>query len=319
MAAHPTPEYLAEDSGPTLIAISVLFIVLDSIFVALRFYARNLNHSPIGLDDFIVPFGWFNHVGLCILGITMVYDAGVGRHLAYNMNKDPHIMVHWAKSLYALEWLYLASAALPKISICLLYLRIFNNRAAKAATHAVIWIIIANWIIFIVATSLQCRPFAYQWNKKIRGGNAVIMLLPIKTIWGLKVSRARKGGVLFIFSTGSVGIVASCIRMASFFQTDAFQDNTWASVKLVGWSIIEPGMYLAAANFVRLRPVMALVGRKLHIKDICGSFSKRRSTNNISGIKNIRLGALLSSHSGFNKIDTEAEGASTKGIMHSNV
>jgi hypothetical protein len=71
MTAHePTPEYLAEYSGGTLIAISVLFIVLDTILVALRFYARHLIRSPICLDDFIVPFGWLTHVGVCILGIS---------------------------------------------------------------------------------------------------------------------------------------------------------------------------------------------------------------------------------------------------------
>jgi hypothetical protein len=44
----------------------------------------------------------------------MVYHAGVGRHLIYNMQKDPHIIVARAKSLYALEWLYLPSCALPR-------------------------------------------------------------------------------------------------------------------------------------------------------------------------------------------------------------
>jgi hypothetical protein len=154
---------------------------------------------------------------------AMVCDAGVGRHLVYNINKGPHIMVHWAKSLYALEWLYLASVALPKISICLLYLRIFNSRTARISTHVVIWAIVINWVVCLVATSLQCRPFAYQRNKKIRGSkcinqgalyqassapdiatDVVILLLPMKTIWNLEVSTAQKWGVLYIFSTGSV-------------------------------------------------------------------------------------------------------------------
>jgi hypothetical protein len=84
-----------------------------------------------------------------------------------------------------------------------------------------------------------------------------------------------------------------------------------ASVKLVGWSIIEPGMYLAAANCVRLRPVMLLVGRKLHIKSIYALFSKRiLSTNNTFGMSNIRLDILSSSRLWLNGIDKEIpEGA----------
>lgn len=135
-SAHYSTEYLAEDRGRTLISISVLFILLDTIFVALRLYGQRIARAPIGLDDFIIPLAWFTHIGLCILGISertalycvlilnillvMVHEAGVGRHLAYNQRTDPTILVSWAKSLYALEWLYLPSVALPKISILLL-------------------------------------------------------------------------------------------------------------------------------------------------------------------------------------------------------
>lgn len=153
----------------------------------------------------------------------MVYDAGVGRHLVYNMEKDPQIIVSWAKSLYALEWLYLPSCALPKISVLLLYLRIFADRGARLASHAVIWVVIANWIAYLIACSLQCSPFEYQWNKKLSGGKCInlpllyklssvaniatdltALVLPIKTIVNLRVSTARKLGLLFIFSAGSV-------------------------------------------------------------------------------------------------------------------
>jgi hypothetical protein len=65
-----SPEYLAEDSGQILVAISILFICSDTVFVALRFYARRMIRSSTGLDDFIIPFSWMTHVGLCVLGIS---------------------------------------------------------------------------------------------------------------------------------------------------------------------------------------------------------------------------------------------------------
>lgn len=70
-----SPEYLAEDSGKTLVAISALFICLDTIFLGLRFYTQKLTRAPLGLDDFVIPFAWLTHVGLCILGISKCSTA----------------------------------------------------------------------------------------------------------------------------------------------------------------------------------------------------------------------------------------------------
>ena len=52
-------------------------------------------------------------------------------------------------------------------------------------------------------------------------------------------------------------MIGACIRMATFFQTAIFVDNTWASVQLMTWTCVEPGMYLIAACLVKLRPVLS--------------------------------------------------------------
>jgi hypothetical protein len=153
----------------------------------------------------------------------MVKESGVGRHLAYVMHTDPTQVTSWAKSIYALEWLYLPAVALPKISILLLYLRIFQNRAERMISHALIYIVLINWIAYLIAASLQCFPFAYQWDKTIKGGTCVdqpvfyrtvsapniatdlvILLLPIRMILELKTSSSRKVGLSLVFLSGSV-------------------------------------------------------------------------------------------------------------------
>ena len=77
------------------------------------------------------------------------------------------------------------------------------------------------------------------------------------------------------------GLIGSCVRMSTFFHHDAFTDNTCklmgiserdiltkpysslgASVDLMGWSVIEPGMYLIAACLLTLRPVLRKVSPK---------------------------------------------------------
>jgi uncharacterized membrane protein (DUF485 family) len=66
---HISAEYHAENQGHVLVAVAILFIVLDILFVALRSYAQRLNEASIGLDDMIIPFAWLSRIGLCILAI----------------------------------------------------------------------------------------------------------------------------------------------------------------------------------------------------------------------------------------------------------
>ena len=45
------PGYFEQNIGATLVAISAVFITLDTIFVGLRFYSRRLSDTPWGWDD----------------------------------------------------------------------------------------------------------------------------------------------------------------------------------------------------------------------------------------------------------------------------
>lgn len=49
------------------------------------------------------------------------------------------------------------------------------------------------------------------------------------------------------------GIIASIIRASVFFRTAAFADRTWASVDLIGWSIVEVGSYVTTNCLLHYR------------------------------------------------------------------
>jgi hypothetical protein len=63
------PAFLAEDRGPSIIATASVMIILGTVFVGLRFYARYLTSTSFGIQDVIVPFAWLAEVGLCINGV----------------------------------------------------------------------------------------------------------------------------------------------------------------------------------------------------------------------------------------------------------
>lgn len=236
--ASYSPAYLAEYSGDRLIAVSISFMIAAFLFTTLRFLARRETSSVLGWDDYLIPPALVANLGMCIHGIgesgqsessrcthaptVMVRVARVGYHLPAVLMHSPSKLATWAKCIYALEWIYLAAVALPKLSILCLYLRIFVKKPYRMATYVLIGMVLSNWLAFILASTFQCSPVEYQWNKKIHGHcfdvqmyykfvnvpnivtDAGMLVLPMPMVWQLNASRTRKLGLTFVFLTGSV-------------------------------------------------------------------------------------------------------------------
>ena len=150
----------------------------------------------------------------------MVKIAGVGYHIA---TVSPATLIHWAKCVYALPWIYLTAVLLPKMSILCTYLRVFTHRNLRLATYALMAIVIASWLGYGLGITFQCHPIAFAWDKQIPGGTCynveafykavngpliatdVVMIgLPIPMVWHLQTTRLRKAGLTLAFMAGSV-------------------------------------------------------------------------------------------------------------------
>lgn len=77
MSTHPptassplTKVYLAEYIGDRLISVCIVFMVLEIICVGLRFVARHLCRTAMGLDDLLVLPSLVFCLGLTALGIS---------------------------------------------------------------------------------------------------------------------------------------------------------------------------------------------------------------------------------------------------------
>ena len=236
-----TTKYPHENDGATLIAICAVLLVLETAFVGLRYYARHLTTAGLGQVDLVIFVAWLSNIGLCILcigqycppqdfrplnrsaNLVAVREAGAAQHLAYVIQHHPAQTGAFAKCLFALEWLYLASCSLPKISILVFYLRIFTKRHTRLTCYFLIVFVCASWVAYLIAAHLQCMPLAYLWNKSIHGGHcfnlqasyksssvpnivtdAVMIFLPIPTVIALQVALIKKIGLIFVFLVGSV-------------------------------------------------------------------------------------------------------------------
>lgn len=240
LAAQDSPEFLAEDVGPTIIATASLMMIFCTLFVGLRYWARYLTQTRFGAEDVIIPFAWLAEMGLCVVGIgmswnplirecrpnsiiVMVKKAGTGRHMDYILMTDPGKITEHYKGIMINEVLHPAAVAFPKLVVVLLFLRVFTNRLERYAAWTLVAAVGATWFSFTVASCFQCTPFAYNWDKTIPGGkcfnviafaysssvpnivtDVAVLFLPIRTVLDLKVSIGRRIGLLLIFLTGSM-------------------------------------------------------------------------------------------------------------------
>ena len=60
-----TNERLVEYNGGPITVTAITFIVLNTIFVALRFLSRHYQRAPFGVDDILIFLAWLLIMGLC--------------------------------------------------------------------------------------------------------------------------------------------------------------------------------------------------------------------------------------------------------------
>jgi hypothetical protein len=163
----------------------------------------------------------------------MVKYAHTGRHLAYIVTVDPERILEHFKGILIIEATYPAAVAFPKLLVVLMYLHILTNRYERMAAKVLAGIILATWISYTIATVFQCSPIAFSWNKTLPMGRCfniraylnsssapniftdlVVLLLPLRTVWGLKISTGRRVGLLMIFLMGGMYVYRSSFAYA---------------------------------------------------------------------------------------------------------
>jgi hypothetical protein len=113
--------------------------------------------------------------------------------------------------------------ALIKFSILIFYRRLFPGRGFLIALLSVGGFVLAWWITNVTITFLQCRPFAYHWDKTIPEGKCLntfatlvslailnmitdvaILSLPVTRVWKLQMPIHQRLAVIGIFMLGGL-------------------------------------------------------------------------------------------------------------------
>lgn len=113
--------------------------------------------------------------------------------------------------------------AFDKLSILLLYLRLFPHDTFRMLCFLGLIFITSSCIAFVVGAVFQCTPVAYFWDRTIEGGHCIanapwwisysvinvitdfyILGLPIPLLLGLSMTKRERMGLIGVFAMGGL-------------------------------------------------------------------------------------------------------------------
>ncbi|KAH8589850.1 hypothetical protein B0O99DRAFT_522425, partial [Bisporella sp. PMI_857] len=280
-----------------IVRVVVASTVIAIPIIVLRLFSRYTT-SYIWWDDWVIAGAGASYN-------MDISSVGMGKHL---WDVPPENLVTLQLLYYVSQMLYVGTKALAKISILLLFLRIFPDERFRLATKIfLVWILCAAFTFFI-AIALQCIPVHAVWDMSVRGKcinlsalvfsgaglsifeDTVIILLPVFELKSLRLTLAKRLLIIFVFAMGSFACITSIVRL-QYLVTSHIRslDVTWDSTNIIIWSILEGYSAVFCGCLITIRPLLVK-----HFPSIFQSTreSQRHSTYNLPSY---RMGPILPS------------------------
>ncbi|KAI1624450.1 hypothetical protein EDD37DRAFT_609445 [Exophiala viscosa] len=282
--------------GAHLAIPSIVAPVLAFLLVSNRVYWRCKLVGGLGPDDLWTLLALVCFIAQCGSTIAAV-NFGYGRPMV-TMTPDQASLA--LKCFFLLQIFYKLTINCTKVSILLLYLRIFTDRAwFGRICRGLIVLVLCACVSFTIATILQCDPIAGAWTRwtthshcvniyALWYSNAVYNILTDLTIafmvppiiFKLKLPMRQKLALTGIFGLGVIVCAASISRLTTLYSSADGNDPTAGSFISTIWTSIEAGLGIICANLPMLRTPLQHFFPKI--------FPPRSRTNQLSSTSQIR-------------------------------
>ncbi|KAE9373711.1 hypothetical protein N431DRAFT_465988 [Stipitochalara longipes BDJ] len=264
-AAVPTESRSSQINQIAIVLMSITFPI-----VGLRVYSRLRFSKRLFEDD------WFALISAALLLPTSVIEIltvykGFGEHLwKIAPDKLPRVI----EFFYITECFYATPLAFAKISVLLLYLRIFMAPWLRFIAWTTIGCVAISATITTIMSIFQCIPIQSIWNpalpKKCIDVNTysvtssavntaldvAILMMPLPELGTLRLHWKKKIGVFVVFLTGGFATATSITRLFFLVNFATSHDATFDNAPTVIWSIFELNISLICACLPAIRPLL---------------------------------------------------------------
>ncbi|KAK4098788.1 hypothetical protein N658DRAFT_454444 [Parathielavia hyrcaniae] len=267
---------------PDIIACAAVTFLAASTFVVLRFYTRGWVNHVLGASDW-----WILPALLCAAGFTASsleqMAHGAGKHA---WETDPFRFPDFERAAWYGILFYNLSLTLTRISILLLYKRIFNYGWIKRAIQIVLVLIIAIGIWLVVSVCTACIPLQAFWDWSLYftthvycqpvnlwwanaalhiASDLVIMALPMPVLSSPNLPPRQKYAIVGLFALGFGVCIISVVRLIALINVTELQayDATYTSAYMIYWTTVEVNTAIACACIMTLKPLIERVFPRL--------------------------------------------------------
>ncbi|PBP17006.1 putative integral membrane protein [Diplocarpon rosae] len=199
------------------------------------------------------------------------------------------------KVLIVNQPLYITTILTIKVSILLMYYRIFPVRSMKIAAYVMSIITVLWWIPLMILTQTHCLPYEKLYKPWVPGHcvneqalifalsitsiitDIIILSLPIPHVWRLHTTRTQKISLIVIFLLGSFVVFTSIYRFTRFIDFTP-KDYSYTIAPGMAWNNVELGSGIISACFPTLGPILKKVLSRL-VPATFGSKSSKGSSS----------------------------------------
>ncbi|OJJ77766.1 hypothetical protein ASPBRDRAFT_37015 [Aspergillus brasiliensis CBS 101740] len=286
---------------PIIIGVCTTMVVLAITATALRIWARVMTNVKLWWDD------WLCIVGLPFAILPSIFDFvqinnGFGRPMA-TVAADK--LITYNLFLYILMLFYNLGLAFFKLSCLALYIRMFGVHRWIRHMSYIVGVMVIAWVLANeLVLAFRCHPIDLAWTGTAEQQakscvsqsnifiaqsaptiffDLLILIMPIRVVWGLQLQSAQKIGAILVFSLGLLVTVISMVRLADTLHTSD-TDLTYDYVELGMWSAVEPVTGLICCSLMTYGPFIKKLRQlgKGYIKSKSSHYRESRSSNSFA-------------------------------------
>ncbi|KXJ88952.1 hypothetical protein Micbo1qcDRAFT_196884 [Microdochium bolleyi] len=286
---------LVKASAIATLAVSIPIVLLRLATTYFRTY-------DLGIDDWTCLGAL---IALVALAAVEFVSAGHGLGLHFwdvGLENEEILLILF----YVSQIVYVFVQVLVKLSILLLYNRLFPTAWFQTTVKITSAFVILHGLAFVFAVVFQCNPIPAAWNRHIDGRcidisavilvgavfsiieDFILMFLPITEIRKLKMKTRVKVTLGFVFAIGSFSTVTSLVRLKSLVQYRKTFDPSFDNVELVVWSLLELMTAIVTASLPTLKPLLMAIP---HFTNSIRSRSSRTREGNGFSLSNFSMGS----------------------------
>ncbi|RLL97479.1 hypothetical protein CFD26_106816 [Aspergillus turcosus] len=257
------------DSSARLSYPSLVFAIVTPLVVIARLLGRRFLSGRVGADDWtiLVSCAFAETVSIQMI---IVCGWAFGKH-QNDMPKE--LLLKTLKLYFVAQILYKINIGLTKISILLLYIRLFVHRWFLTTCWVWIAIVVSFTVGTVFSSIFQCTPVQWAFDKSLPGrgtcinmtafwyanaafnilSDLVLIALPVPVVLKLQLPRKSKVAICGIFGLGIFTCITSVLRITTLNVATNHLDTTWNSIGSSMWTIIESNLGIICACLPALR------------------------------------------------------------------